>query len=62
MQWLGYLIFAVALGLTVWFLIDTIKVAKERIKKIKEQRAKKKNVSNGEVQAEINKDKENTKQ
>lgn len=57
MQVLGYLLFALSLGLTVWYLIDTIKVAKKKIKLIKEQK-KNKNVSNVEVQDEINKNKE----
>lgn len=58
MQVLGYLLFALCLGLTVWYLIDTIKVAKKKIKLIKEQK-KNKNVSDVEVQDVINKNKEN---
>lgn len=57
MQILGYLLFALCLGLTVWYLIDTVKVAKKKIKLIKEQK-KNNNVSNVEVQDEINKNKE----
>ena len=60
MKWIGYLLFAVALGLFIWYLIDSIKSIKLGIKKLKERRAKKKGVSNGEVQAEINNKKENT--
>ncbi len=65
MQIIGYLIFAVCLGLFLWYLISSIKVIITRIKDIKDKRKEKcapgctsENVSNAEVQGEINKNTE----
>lgn len=61
MQIIGYLIFAVCLGLFLWYLISSIKVIIKRIKDLKNKRKDKcatrgtsDNVSNAEVQGEIN--------